>query len=54
MAKKKSSPEMEEEYYGDEFDEIDEDIVHGDDELEASGGDIRPSRIGESHGITVS
>lgn len=53
MVKKKSSPEMEE-YYGDEFDEIDEDLPNEENELENSGEGIRPSRIGESHGITVS
>ena len=52
--KKCGSPEQEEEYYNDEFDEIDEDLPPNDDELEASGGDVRPSKIGESHGITVS
>lgn len=43
-----------EEYYGDEFDEIDEDLPQDDNELENSGEGIRPSKIGESHGITVS
>lgn len=53
LVKKKSSPEMEE-YYGDEFDEIDEDLPQQEDELDNSGEGIRPSKIGESHGITVS
>ena len=52
--KKSGSPEQEEEYYNDEFDEIDEDLPQNDDELEASGEGVRPSRVGESHGITVS
>lgn len=43
-----------EEYYGDEFDEIDEDLPNNDDDLDASGDGIRPSKIGESQGITVS
>lgn len=53
VTKKKSSPEAEE-YYGDEFEDIDEDLPPNDDDLEASGEGIRPSKIGESHGITVS
>ena len=53
MLKKKSTPEMDQ-YYGDEFDDIDEDLPQQDDELENSGADIRPSQIGQSHGVTVS
>ena len=52
LVKKKSTPEMEE-YYGDEFDDIDEDLPQDNDDDNSDGG-IRPSKIGESHGITVS
>ena len=54
MVKKKSSPEMDEYYDGDEFDEIDEDLPQDNDEMDNSDAGIRPSKIGESHGITVS
>lgn len=52
LNKKKSSPEMEE-YSEDAFEEIDEDLPPNDDDG-VSGDGVRPSRIGESHGITVS
>lgn len=55
LVKKRSSPEMEESYEGDDFEEvIDEDLPVRDDDLDNSGEGIRPSRIGESHGVTVS
>lgn len=55
LGKKKSSPEIEESYEGDDFEEvIDEDLPQRDDDLENSAEGIRPSRIGESHGVTVS
>jgi hypothetical protein len=49
---KRTPDEIEENYDGDDFDDIDEDLP--DNEIDGSGNNIGMRGIGESHGITVS
>ena len=49
---KRTTDDIEENYDGDDFDDIDEDLP--DNDIDGSGNNIGMRGIGESHGITVS